>query len=443
MIKSRSSGSSRWRPPSRLPPNRAEHHRHLEHGPAGRPCHSGRARPQTGRTQAHRHDRAADAERRQVAWRSKLSGEIADGAFTLVRDRRRGQGADHARHQRQAERRWLDGGHVRDARTRPRVHVVDGRAAERKEVATRATRLTHVYHRQTPVAPRGPQRTRRHRRAAVSRRDGARRPRGFAPPTPEDRARLHRDGARLRGQLADRRAKESLGAGGESAATSISRRRACARSAPFRDDLTIVSNTDVDPAEPFTATEIGGDHFRSSAVFLTQAHPKQTTGRRRAGRRLARSALRAAIRPGHADPVDAAVHRERRSGRRLRLRLLLRLHRRDQLGLADAAAADDARSARRLRHAVRRARAGDESPRRGASGWRSTAAFSTGCRRRRGACRRRSGPAIARASPTISTTCARSSGAFRTSRPSTAAASCANSRKRRLACPIRSPTTSS
>jgi hypothetical protein len=47
---------------------------------------------------------------------------------------------------------------------------------------------------------------------------------------------------------------------------------------PFRDCLTIVSNTDVDPAEPFTATEIGGDHFRSSAVFLTQAHPRQTEG---------------------------------------------------------------------------------------------------------------------------------------------------------------------
>jgi hypothetical protein len=53
---------------------------------------------------------------------------------------------------------------------------------------------------------------------------------------------------------------------------------------PFRDVLTIVSNTDVDPAEPFTAQEIGGDHFRSSAVFLTQAHPKQTaSGDVRAG----------------------------------------------------------------------------------------------------------------------------------------------------------------
>ena len=47
---------------------------------------------------------------------------------------------------------------------------------------------------------------------------------------------------------------------------------------PFRDALTIVSNTDVRNAEAFTAPEIGGDHFRSSAVFLTQCHPKQTQG---------------------------------------------------------------------------------------------------------------------------------------------------------------------
>jgi len=47
---------------------------------------------------------------------------------------------------------------------------------------------------------------------------------------------------------------------------------------PFRDDLTIISNTDVRNAEAFEAPEIGGDHFRSSAVFLTQMHPKQTQG---------------------------------------------------------------------------------------------------------------------------------------------------------------------
>jgi hypothetical protein len=48
--------------------------------------------------------------------------------------------------------------------------------------------------------------------------------------------------------------------------------------APFKDDLTIISNTDVRNAEAFTLPEIGGDHFRSSAVFLTQSHPKQTEG---------------------------------------------------------------------------------------------------------------------------------------------------------------------
>jgi hypothetical protein len=47
---------------------------------------------------------------------------------------------------------------------------------------------------------------------------------------------------------------------------------------PFRDYLTIVSNTDVRMAEAVTPQEIGGDHFRSSATFLTQAHPKQTEG---------------------------------------------------------------------------------------------------------------------------------------------------------------------
>src|SRR5205809_5327074 len=47
---------------------------------------------------------------------------------------------------------------------------------------------------------------------------------------------------------------------------------------PFRDYVTIVSNTDVRGAEAVTLPEIGGDHFRSSAVFLTQSHPKQTQG---------------------------------------------------------------------------------------------------------------------------------------------------------------------
>lgn len=46
----------------------------------------------------------------------------------------------------------------------------------------------------------------------------------------------------------------------------------------YRDHLTIISNTDARGAEAVLPPEIGGDHFRSSAVFLTQAHPKQTRG---------------------------------------------------------------------------------------------------------------------------------------------------------------------
>jgi hypothetical protein len=47
---------------------------------------------------------------------------------------------------------------------------------------------------------------------------------------------------------------------------------------PLRDYLTIISNTDVRNAEAFEPPEIGGDHFRSSAVFLTQLRPRQTQG---------------------------------------------------------------------------------------------------------------------------------------------------------------------
>ena len=46
----------------------------------------------------------------------------------------------------------------------------------------------------------------------------------------------------------------------------------------FRDYLTVITHTDLKPAEAFSAAEEGADHFRSSAVFLTAAHPKQTEG---------------------------------------------------------------------------------------------------------------------------------------------------------------------
>src|SRR5262249_53988431 len=45
---------------------------------------------------------------------------------------------------------------------------------------------------------------------------------------------------------------------------------------PYKDYVTVVSTMDMRPAEAYEPPEIGGDHFRSSSVFLTQAHPKQT-----------------------------------------------------------------------------------------------------------------------------------------------------------------------
>jgi len=47
---------------------------------------------------------------------------------------------------------------------------------------------------------------------------------------------------------------------------------------PFRDYTTIVSHTDCGAADAISAQEVGADHFRSSAVFLTAAHAKQTEG---------------------------------------------------------------------------------------------------------------------------------------------------------------------
>ena len=47
---------------------------------------------------------------------------------------------------------------------------------------------------------------------------------------------------------------------------------------PFRRHMTIVSNTDARMAEAMAPPEVGGDHFRSSAVMFTHTHPRQTEG---------------------------------------------------------------------------------------------------------------------------------------------------------------------
>jgi hypothetical protein len=46
----------------------------------------------------------------------------------------------------------------------------------------------------------------------------------------------------------------------------------------LRDYTTAISMMDCHTADPFTPEEVGADHFRSAAVFLSGAHPKQTQG---------------------------------------------------------------------------------------------------------------------------------------------------------------------
>ena len=48
--------------------------------------------------------------------------------------------------------------------------------------------------------------------------------------------------------------------------------------APLREYIAIISGTDSRQADAFVPSEGGADHFRSSAVFLTATHPKQTPG---------------------------------------------------------------------------------------------------------------------------------------------------------------------
>ncbi|MCW3097435.1 MAG: hypothetical protein JWL77_3053 [Chthonomonadaceae bacterium] len=47
---------------------------------------------------------------------------------------------------------------------------------------------------------------------------------------------------------------------------------------PFRDYITVISDTDLHNAMSLSPAEEGADHTRSSAVFLTAAHPKMTEG---------------------------------------------------------------------------------------------------------------------------------------------------------------------
>ena len=226
----------------------------------------------------------------------------------------------------------------------------------------------------------------RHDGAAVPRRDGAgAHPAGTpsrAPRASIARGWSHRDGARRGRQPRVGRVPASVVAGGRRQRLRSCRRARSARSSRSGSTSTIVSDTDVRNAEAITPAR---DRRRSLPLErgVPDAGPPQTDrelGRPR--RHLARPDLRAALRAGHADPVDAAVHRERGPGRRLRLRLLVRLHRHDQLGLAHRAAADDPRSARWPSTSCSAPAVPPRSARRAGSSTGSVLDFVTGAGRR-------------------------------------------------------------
>ena len=105
-----------------------------------------------------------------------------------------------------------------------------------------------------------------------------------------------------------------------------------------------------------TPPEIGGDHFRSSAVFLTQAHPKQTEGSDvRVGTSLDQIY---AQRFGQDTPIPSmqlCIENVDQAGGCAYGYACVYTDI-DQLGVADRAAADDPRPARGVRAAVRRRR---------------------------------------------------------------------------------------
>ena len=199
---------------------------------------------------------------------------------------------------------------------------------------------------------------RRHRRAAAARGDGA----GGHGPCEDGRGRqgaagLHRDGARRRRQHRLRHEDEPVVAGGDRPRLRPRPERARAARVGARAHHHRQQHR---PA-PGRGLHHPGNRRRSlpRQRRVPDPGPSQADdGLGREGRHLHRPALRPALRPGHADSVDAAVHRAGRPGRRLRVRLLLRLHRLDQLGDADDAAADDSRPAHGVRPAVRRRRHG-------------------------------------------------------------------------------------
>ena len=213
---------------------------------------------------------------------------------------------------------------------------------------------TNVSDAEAAVAPHRPQGRRRHHGVAVPRGDDSR-PRLGAGRARQGALRGDRNGARLGRQHGLRHQEEHVGS---------RRRRPRVRPVAERARAArAVPRAHHDHQQHRRAQRRGVRPARNRRRPLPLERrvpdpvaPEADAGVRPARRHFDRPDFREEVRAGHADPVDAAVHRERRPGGRLLLRLLLRLHRLDQLGVARRSAADGARPARHLRSAVRRRR---------------------------------------------------------------------------------------
>ena len=212
-----------------------------------------------------------------------------------------------------------------------------------------------VHHQEAHVSPHGAARHGCDDGVADDRGDGAGAHRVRQDGGRQGETRRHRDGARLRGRDQVRPAEEPVVAGRRrQGLRPVADEPVAARTLPRLPD-----HRQQHRRAQRRSVRAAGDRRRS--LPLERGVPDAVAsaadaGLGRARRRVARPDLRAEVRAGDADPVDAAVHRSGRSGGRLLVWLLLRLHRHDQLGRQGSAAADDSRSAPGLRSAVRRRR---------------------------------------------------------------------------------------
>ena len=128
----------------------------------------------------------------------------------------------------------------------------------------------------------------------------------------QDPLRRHRDGARCRRVVGRRPGQELLVAG-----QGRLRLRLYAQPVAARARSATTSRSSATPTWPtpkrLAAPEVGGDHNRSSSVFLTASHPKRTEGSDIFAGVSMDQIYAQQLRSGHAAAVDPDVHRERRA----------------------------------------------------------------------------------------------------------------------------------